>query len=176
MCIYCRGNLLLSRCLAKITVYTYRDRLMEEIYEVRRWDGVRFHDIYTKFHKDLFRHKPILRKWLKRKADNVGIWSHDLQTVRPLGQNNTVHSHGAARCLGPHNPHFKPGSGPCVTPLSHHRYRSSLTPTPGMQATDDPKICMQYALNSWLSTMAVRNNAGIGEFQWSRCFLILIRK
>jgi hypothetical protein len=27
-------------------------RLMERIYEVRRWDGLRCHDIYTKFHKD----------------------------------------------------------------------------------------------------------------------------
>jgi hypothetical protein len=28
---------------------------MGEIYEARRWDGLRWHDIHTKFHDDLFR-------------------------------------------------------------------------------------------------------------------------
>jgi hypothetical protein len=32
---------------------------MGGIYESRRWDGLRFHDIYTKFHKDWFRHSKV---------------------------------------------------------------------------------------------------------------------
>jgi hypothetical protein len=31
-------------------------RLMGGIYEVSRWDGLRYYDIHTKFHKDWFRH------------------------------------------------------------------------------------------------------------------------
>jgi hypothetical protein len=27
-----------------------------KIYEVRRWDGTRWHDIHTKFHDDRFKH------------------------------------------------------------------------------------------------------------------------
>jgi hypothetical protein len=30
--------------------------LMREIYEVRRWNGLRRHDIRMKFHDDRFRH------------------------------------------------------------------------------------------------------------------------
>jgi hypothetical protein len=29
---------------------------MEGIYEVRSWDGLRWHDIYTKSHDDRFKH------------------------------------------------------------------------------------------------------------------------
>jgi hypothetical protein len=45
---------LLSRCLR---TYTYRYRVMWGICEVRRWDGLRCHDIrvHTKFHKDSFK-------------------------------------------------------------------------------------------------------------------------
>jgi hypothetical protein len=32
---------------------------MGEIYEVRRWDGLRCHDIHTKFHKDWFSHSKV---------------------------------------------------------------------------------------------------------------------
>jgi hypothetical protein len=50
-----------SHCLAKIVGYTYRHRLMGEIYEVCCWDGLRCHDIHTKFHKDWFSHSEVDR-------------------------------------------------------------------------------------------------------------------
>jgi hypothetical protein len=37
-----------SRHLAMIEGYTYRHRLMQGIYEVHLWDGLRCHDMYTK--------------------------------------------------------------------------------------------------------------------------------
>jgi hypothetical protein len=43
---------------------------MEEIYELRRWDGLRWHDIYTKFPEDWCRHSsnievlPHQSRWL----------------------------------------------------------------------------------------------------------------
>jgi hypothetical protein len=42
---------LTSRCLATRGEYTQTHRLMGKIYEVRRWDGLRCHDIHTTFHK-----------------------------------------------------------------------------------------------------------------------------
>jgi hypothetical protein len=44
LCICCAVTFLPSRCVAKIEGYTYRHR-MGGIYEVRRWDGLRCHDI-----------------------------------------------------------------------------------------------------------------------------------
>jgi hypothetical protein len=45
--------------------------LMKGFYEVRRWDGLRWHDIHTKFHTDWFRH---LRYYLNNfRGCNVGI-------------------------------------------------------------------------------------------------------
>jgi hypothetical protein len=35
--------------------------LMREIYELHHRDGVRCHDIHTKFHKDFFRHSKVDR-------------------------------------------------------------------------------------------------------------------
>jgi hypothetical protein len=32
---------------------------MGGIYEVRLWDGLRYHDIHTKFHKDWLRHSEV---------------------------------------------------------------------------------------------------------------------
>jgi hypothetical protein len=49
----------LSRCLASIREYTYRHRLMRGIYEVWRWDGIRCHDVHTRFLKDWFRHSKV---------------------------------------------------------------------------------------------------------------------
>jgi hypothetical protein len=43
-----------SHCLATTGGYTYT--LMGEIYEVCHWDGLRCHDIHTKFYKDWFMH------------------------------------------------------------------------------------------------------------------------
>jgi hypothetical protein len=51
-----------SRCLATTGgIHIQTHRLMGGIYEVRRWDGVSCHDIYTNFHKDLFRHSKVDR-------------------------------------------------------------------------------------------------------------------
>jgi hypothetical protein len=49
-----------SRCLATIRgVHIQTHRLMKGIYEVRRWDVLRCHDIYTKFHKYWFKHSKV---------------------------------------------------------------------------------------------------------------------
>jgi hypothetical protein len=49
-------------CLATIgRTHTQTHGLMEGIYEVHRWDGIRCHDIYTKGHKDWFRHSEFNR-------------------------------------------------------------------------------------------------------------------
>jgi hypothetical protein len=39
--------------------YTHRYRLMRGIYEVRRWDWLRYHDTHAKFHNDWFRHSEV---------------------------------------------------------------------------------------------------------------------
>jgi hypothetical protein len=46
-------------CLAMIRVYTQTHRLMGGIYEVRRLDGLRCHDIHAKFHKNWFSHSKV---------------------------------------------------------------------------------------------------------------------
>jgi hypothetical protein len=51
------GYNLPSLCIATIGgIHIQTHRLMEGIYELRRWDGLRCLDIHTKFHKDLFSH------------------------------------------------------------------------------------------------------------------------
>jgi hypothetical protein len=49
-------------------------RLTGEIYEVCRWDGLRCHDIHTKFHKDWFRHSKIDRADTQTQTS---WWSHE---------------------------------------------------------------------------------------------------
>jgi hypothetical protein len=44
-----------SRCLATTGIHIEAHRLTEGIYELRCWDGLRCHNIHTKFHEDLFR-------------------------------------------------------------------------------------------------------------------------
>jgi hypothetical protein len=53
---------LTSHCLAMtggIHIQIYR--LMGGICEVCSWDGLRCHDVHTKFHKDWFRHSKVIR-------------------------------------------------------------------------------------------------------------------
>jgi hypothetical protein len=57
-----------SRWLSTTGVYSYRHRLMGRIYELCLWDGLRCHDMHTKFHKD----------WLK----NSKVDKRDTQTHR----------------------------------------------------------------------------------------------
>jgi hypothetical protein len=45
-----------SRCQVTRAGYTYTHRMEGGIYEVRRWDEHRCHEILTKFHKIWFRH------------------------------------------------------------------------------------------------------------------------
>jgi hypothetical protein len=55
--IRCRGNVFNESFPSNargIDIQTHR--LMGGIYEVRRWDGLRCHDIHNKFHKDWFTH------------------------------------------------------------------------------------------------------------------------
>jgi hypothetical protein len=61
------GTYIPSRCIVAIREITHTERLMGGIYEVRRWDGLRCHDIHTKFHIDSFRHS---------KVDGGGIHRH----------------------------------------------------------------------------------------------------
>jgi hypothetical protein len=48
--------------ISESLLYIQTHSIMEGIYEVRRWDGLRYHDTYTKFHKDWFRHSKVNRK------------------------------------------------------------------------------------------------------------------
>jgi hypothetical protein len=51
-----------SRCQATIRgIHIQTRRLMGGIYEVRRLDGLRFHDIHAKFNKDWFRYSKVHR-------------------------------------------------------------------------------------------------------------------
>jgi hypothetical protein len=60
MCIRCRGNIYTEPLLSNdkgLHIQTHRQ--MGGIYEVRRLDGLRCHDIHTKFDKDWFRHSKV---------------------------------------------------------------------------------------------------------------------
>jgi hypothetical protein len=60
VCIRCRGNVLIEPLHSKdkgIRIQTHR--LIGSIYEVRRLDGLKFQNIYIKFHKDRFRHSKV---------------------------------------------------------------------------------------------------------------------
>jgi hypothetical protein len=57
VCILCRGDVFTDPLPSNINIH----RLRWGIYEVRRWDGRRCHDIYTKFHKNCFRHSKVNR-------------------------------------------------------------------------------------------------------------------
>jgi hypothetical protein len=60
VCIHCRGNVFTEPLPSNdggIHIQTHR--LMGGIYKVLRWDGLRCHDIHTKFHKDWFGHSEI---------------------------------------------------------------------------------------------------------------------
>jgi hypothetical protein len=54
------GTCFPSRCLATIVgIHMQTHTLMGDIYEIRRWDGLRCHDTHTKFHEDWFRHSKV---------------------------------------------------------------------------------------------------------------------
>jgi hypothetical protein len=56
MYIRCRGNVFTKSLPSNDRgIHIQTHRLMGGIYEIRRWDGLRCHDIYTKFHKDWLR-------------------------------------------------------------------------------------------------------------------------
>jgi hypothetical protein len=56
------GTCLSSHSLATIGgIHIQTHRLMGGIYEVRRWGGLRCHDIHTKFHTDWFQHSEVIR-------------------------------------------------------------------------------------------------------------------
>jgi hypothetical protein len=57
MYIRCRGNVFTEPLRSNaMGIRMQTHRLMRGIYEVRRWDGLRCHDIHTRFHKYWFRH------------------------------------------------------------------------------------------------------------------------
>jgi hypothetical protein len=65
-----------SRCLATIRgIHIYTHILMGGIYEVRRWDGLRCHDIHTKFHKDWLSHSKVHRADTHT-CTQTALWSH----------------------------------------------------------------------------------------------------
>jgi hypothetical protein len=59
-----------SRCLATVGD-TYIRRLMGGIYEVRRLNGLRCRDIYTKFHRDWFRHLEVAEGIHRQHSDII---------------------------------------------------------------------------------------------------------
>jgi hypothetical protein len=65
MCIRYRGNVFIDLLPVNICLHTHTHGLIGAIYEVRRWDGLKCHDIHTKFHRYCFRH-------LKVDADHSG--------------------------------------------------------------------------------------------------------
>jgi hypothetical protein len=52
VCICCRGNVFIDPFPSIERGIHYRHGLMEETYKVRHWDGLRWHNIHIKFHKD----------------------------------------------------------------------------------------------------------------------------
>jgi hypothetical protein len=54
MYIYCRGNVFTEQLPSNINIHTHI--LLGGIYEVRRSDWLRCHDIQAEFHNDMFRH------------------------------------------------------------------------------------------------------------------------
>jgi hypothetical protein len=66
--VFVAGTRLPSRCLATIgRIHTKAHRLVGGIYEVRRSDGLKYHDINTMCHKDWLRHSEV---------NGVGIYRH----------------------------------------------------------------------------------------------------
>jgi hypothetical protein len=57
VCIRYCGNVSTEPLPSNVHIKTHR--LMEGIYGVSRWDGLRSHDIHTEFHKDWFRHSKV---------------------------------------------------------------------------------------------------------------------
>jgi predicted phosphatase len=64
VCIRCSGNVFTEPLPTNDREIHIRDRhrLMGGIYEVRRWDGLKCHDIHTEFRKDKFRHSKVDRR------------------------------------------------------------------------------------------------------------------
>jgi hypothetical protein len=63
-CIRCHGNVFTEPLPDNgMDVCIRTHTLMGRIYEVHRWDGLRCHDIRTKFHKDWFSHSKVDRVW-----------------------------------------------------------------------------------------------------------------
>jgi hypothetical protein len=58
-CIYCRGSVFTEPLPSNDRRDTHTDINMEGICEVRHWDGLRCHDVHTKFHKYWFRHSKV---------------------------------------------------------------------------------------------------------------------
>jgi hypothetical protein len=62
VCIRCSGGVLTEPLPSNDRgIHIQTHRLMGDIYEVRRWDGLRCHDIHIKFHKDWFMHAKLNR-------------------------------------------------------------------------------------------------------------------
>jgi hypothetical protein len=59
VCIRWCGNVFTYRCLATIGETHTDTQTDREVYEISSWDGLRCHNIQTKFHEDWFRHSEI---------------------------------------------------------------------------------------------------------------------
>jgi hypothetical protein len=75
VCICCHNNIsieLLARTNRRIPIQTHR--LMEGIYEVCHWDGLKHYNTHTKFHTDWFRHSKVDGRGLT--DIQTAWWSH----------------------------------------------------------------------------------------------------
>jgi hypothetical protein len=75
VCIRCHGNVFTEPLSSNDRgICIQSQRLMGGIYVVRRWDGLRCHDIHTKFHQDWSRHWKVNRGGFT--DTNTARWSH----------------------------------------------------------------------------------------------------
>jgi hypothetical protein len=57
-------------------IHVQEHRLLRGVYEIRRLDGLRCHDVDTKFHEDLFRHSKVKRRCREIRPRGVFLQRH----------------------------------------------------------------------------------------------------
>jgi hypothetical protein len=68
--------------------------LMGETYEIRRWGGLRCHDLHTKFYKDWFRHSEVDGGYTWRhRHTQTQRWSHKSSLIFSTKPNRNFHKY-----------------------------------------------------------------------------------